>query len=97
MNYDSGSLLEEYKLFTEKKSKPDTTVEDLRYILRYHWAYDQEMYAIEWQRVQMSLLILLSASTSSQPGAILENGCAKGSNRALRYRDVELMLFRIQF
>lgn len=68
------------------------SVEDLRCVLRHHWAYDQEIYATERQRVQMSLLLLLSAFTSSRPGAILQSGCAKGSNRALRYRDVELML-----
>lgn len=68
------------------------SVEDLRCVLQHHWAYDQETYATERQRVQMSLLLLLSAFTSSRPGAILESGCAKGSNQALQYCDVELML-----
>ena len=40
----------------------------------------------------MSLLLLLSTFTSLRLRAILESGCAKGSNRALQYRDVELIL-----
>ena len=68
------------------------SVEDLKCVLQHHLVYDREIYAIERQRVQMSLLILLSAFTVWRPGAILESGGAKGSNRALRYRDVELIL-----
>lgn len=59
--YIGGYLLEEYELSTEKKAKLDISVNDLRYALRYHWGYDQ--YATERQGVQLSLLILLFAST----------------------------------
>src|SRR6266480_5477491 len=68
------------------------SVEDLRFALRHHWAHDRELYSTERQRVQMSLMLLLYAYTGSRPGAIIDSGCARGSNRALRYRDVELML-----
>ncbi|KAI9765002.1 MAG: hypothetical protein M1840_007924 [Geoglossum simile] len=91
-NYIKSSLKDEYELSTEVRTKPDMSVEDLRFALRHHWAYDQELYSTERQRVQMSLMLLLCAYTGSRPGAIIESGCARGSNRALRYRDVELML-----
>ena len=74
------------------RTKPDMSVEDLRFALRHHRTYDRELYSTERQRVQMSLMLLLCAYTGSRPGAIIESGCARGSNRALRYRDIELML-----
>lgn len=68
------------------------SVEDLKCVIQYHWMYDQKIYATERQRVQMSLFLLLSAFTTLRPKAILESGGAKGSNQALQYRDVVLML-----
>lgn len=68
------------------------SVEDLRCVLRHHWVYDQERYPTERQRLQILLLLLISAFTASRPEAIVESGCAKGSNRALRYCDIGLTL-----
>lgn len=68
------------------------SVDDLRCLVRHHWVHDQEKYPTERQRIQMSLLLLLAAFTASRPGPIIESRCAKGSNQALQYRDIELML-----
>lgn len=67
------------------------SVRDLRSVLHHHWVSDIEVYATERQRIQMSYLLLLCAFTASRPGAIIESEGAKGVNRALRYRDIELM------
>jgi hypothetical protein len=45
-------------------------------------------------RVQISLLLLLSAATATRPGAIVESASAKGSNWALLFKDIELMKVR---
>lgn len=54
---------------------------------------NKKRYPTGRQRIQMSLLLLLSAFTASRPGAILASGGAQESrNQFLRYRDIELML-----
>lgn len=45
-------------------------------------------------RVQITLLLLLSAATATRPGAIVESASAQGSNKALSFKDVELMKVR---
>jgi hypothetical protein len=45
-------------------------------------------------RVQISLLLLLSAATATRPGAIVESASAKGSNKALLFKNIELMKVR---
>ena len=69
--------------------------------------YVQDLYAIShalWVddtkalhgfiRVQISLLLLLSAATATRPGALVESASAKGSNKALSFKDIELMKVR---
>ena len=85
-------VTEDYNLSFQKKSRPDMSFEDLRCVLRHHWIDDQEIYPTERQRIKLSFMLLLWVYTVSRPGAILQTGCANGTNRALRYRDVELML-----
>ena len=93
---DSTSLLRyerDFELILESKPKPEMSFEDLRCLFRHHWVDDKKRYPTERQRIQMSLLLLLSAFTASRPGAILANGSAQESrNQFLRYRDIELML-----
>ena len=36
------------------------------------------------------MIIMIMAFTASRPGAIIEAACWKGSNEALRYRDIDL-------
>ncbi|PZD22682.1 DUF3435 multi-domain protein, partial [Pyrenophora tritici-repentis] len=45
-------------------------------------------------RVQISLLLLLSAATATRPGAIVESASAKGSNKALSFKNIELLKVR---
>jgi hypothetical protein len=68
------------------------SVNDLFQILQYHWAFDTGSLPHERQRVQLSLLLLMMAYTSSRPGAIVESGCAKGSNEALCYKDIKILV-----
>ncbi|KAF2826067.1 hypothetical protein CC86DRAFT_446552 [Ophiobolus disseminans] len=45
-------------------------------------------------RVQISLLLLLSAATATRPRAIVESASAKGSNKLLLFKNIELMKVR---
>jgi hypothetical protein len=45
-------------------------------------------------RIQISLLLLLSAATATRPEALVESGSNKGSKQALWFKDVELMKIR---
>nr|KMM73308.1 hypothetical protein CPAG_09597 [Coccidioides posadasii RMSCC 3488] len=85
-----GPLTDEYNLDLSVKSKPTMSVEDLLSILHYHWCLDTSPVPHERYTVQLPLLMLMTAYTSSRPGALIESGCARGSNDALRYRDVVL-------
>ncbi|KAI9773157.1 MAG: hypothetical protein M1840_008278 [Geoglossum simile] len=92
MNYIHGPLKEEHDLEDSETSLPVMSVNDLFQILQYHWAFDAGSLPHERQRVQLSLLLLMMAYTSSRPGAIVESGCAKGSNEALCYKDVKILV-----
>ncbi|KAF1838361.1 hypothetical protein BDW02DRAFT_636434 [Decorospora gaudefroyi] len=45
-------------------------------------------------RVQISLLLLLSAATATRPGAIVKSASAKGSNKALSFKNIKLLKVR---
>jgi len=85
-------LKEEHDLEDSETSLPVMSVNDLFQILHNHWAFDAGTFPHERQRVQLSLLLLMMAYTSSRPGAIVESGCAKGSNEALCYKDVKILV-----
>ncbi len=70
-------------------------VNDLLLVLQYHWAFDTETFPHERQRVQLSLLLLMAAYTATRPGALVESGCARGSNRAICYKDIDLLILSI--
>ncbi|PGH23708.1 hypothetical protein AJ80_02314 [Polytolypa hystricis UAMH7299] len=88
--YILGPLTDEYGLDLSVKCKPTLSVEDLLSVLHYHWCLDSLVVPHERYTVQLPLLMLMTAYTSSRPGALIESGCARGSNDALRYRDVVL-------
>jgi uncharacterized protein DUF3435 len=58
--------------------------------LAYHWRLDTVSVPHERYAVQLPLLILMTAYTSSRPGALIESGCLRGSNDSLCYKDVVL-------
>lgn len=77
------------------------SVEDPMCVLRHHyWVYDQEIYICNraaksldiLYRLLLLLLLGCLLSRSRGPGAIIQSGCAKGNNRALQYRGMELVL-----
>jgi Protein of unknown function (DUF3435) len=83
-------LLDEYELDLSVRDKPTLGIEDLLAILRYHWYLDTASH--ERYTVQIPFLILMTAFTASRPGALVESTCARGSNEALRYRDIVLRI-----
>ena len=67
---------------------------DLLGVLHHHWAWCDDYYPVERQRVQHALLILLIAGTSARPGTIIEGGGYYDTNDALKYKDLKLYLAR---
>ena len=76
-----------------QKEKQAMFVQDLYAVLHALWV-DDVTPQHGFIRVQIALLLLLSAATATRPGAIVESASAKGSNRALSFKDVELMKVR---
>lgn len=68
-------------------------VQDLYAVLHGLWV-DDVTPRHGFVRVQITLLLLLSAATATRPGAIVESASAKGSNKALLFRNIELMKVR---
>jgi Protein of unknown function (DUF3435) len=70
-------------------------VQDLYAILHALWVDDTKPLH-GFIRVQISLLLLLSAATATRPGALVESASAKGSNKALWFKDIDIMVVRIE-
>ena len=67
-------------------------VDDLLHVLHYHWVRSNDYFHTERDRVQLALLCLLMAYSSARPGTLTECAGYRGSNSALRYRDIELFV-----
>ena len=76
-----------------KKEKHAIYVQDL-YAILYALQVDDTKPFYSFIRVQISLLLLLSAATATRLGAIVESASAKGSNKALSFKDIEIMKVR---
>ncbi|KAL9083196.1 MAG: hypothetical protein Q9159_005918 [Coniocarpon cinnabarinum] len=83
---------DEYGLDLTAREKPVMSVEDLLVTLHHLWAFDRSTFPVERQRVQLALLLLVIAYTSSRPGALVEAACAAGTNECLTYNDVRLLI-----
>jgi hypothetical protein len=68
-------------------------VQDLYAVLHALWVDDTKPLH-GFIRVQISLLLLLSAATATRPGALVESASAKGSNKALWFKDINVMIVR---
>jgi hypothetical protein len=68
-------------------------VQDLYAVLHALWVDDTEPLH-GYMRVQTSLLLLLSAATASRPGAIVESASARGSNKSLAFKNIEILKVR---
>ena len=65
-------------------------VQDLYSVLHALWVDDTK--ALHGRiRVQLSLMLLLSGATATRPGALIESGSARGSNKALSYEHITLL------
>ena len=82
-----------HSLDTCEKEKHAMSVRDLYVILHAHWTRDTRPCHGRF-RVEISLLLLLSVATATRPGALVESGSAKHSNKALSYEHVSIMRVR---
>jgi hypothetical protein len=76
-----------------EKEKHAMYVQDLYAILHALWVDDTKPLH-GFIRIQISLLLLLSATTATRPGAIVESASAKGSNKALSFKNIKLLKVR---
>lgn len=53
------------------RQKPVMNVDDIFLILHHHWVLDTSIFPHERQRLQLALLLLLSAYTATRPGALV--------------------------
>ncbi|KAI1510323.1 DUF3435 domain containing protein [Pyrenophora tritici-repentis] len=92
---DADVLTDILTLMLDKseKEKHAMYVQDLYAILHALWVDDTKPLH-GYIRVQISLLLLLSAATATRPGAIVESASAKGSNKSLSFRNIELLKVR---
>lgn len=76
-----------------EKEKHAMFVQDLYAILHALWVDDTKaLHGLI--RLQIAFLLLLSAATGTRPGAIVESASAKGSNKSLSFKDIELLKVR---
>jgi len=65
-------------------------VDDFLLLLHHHWALSTDYYTIEWERVQLTLIILFIACTTVRPSTLVEGGGYYGTNDCLKYKDIEI-------
>jgi len=68
-------------------------IDDFWVVHNAHWARDQKPRHGRF-RVEMSLMMLLSAATGTRPGAVVESASAKGTNKAILYDHVTIVRAR---
>ena len=64
------------------------TVNDLYQILHYYWIYDKSVFAVERQRIQLALIMLIIVYTTSRSGTIVECSGYRNSNQVLCYENI---------
>ncbi|KAF2818949.1 hypothetical protein CC86DRAFT_450230 [Ophiobolus disseminans] len=82
-----------YMDLTHHKMDANILTDDLYAILHALWV-DGTKPLYGFIRVQISLLLLLSAATATRPGAIVKSASAKGSNKALSFKNIEILKVR---
>ncbi len=79
-----------YGLDTSVKEKNAIFITDLHVIIHGHWTLDTR--ALHGQiQVQMSLILLLYATTATRPGALIVSRSIRGSTRVLLYEHILIM------
>jgi len=89
-----GHLRLEFVLGLTLQSKPVMYIKDLLKLLEHHWLSDRSVFLHERQRVHLSALILILASTLSRPGAIIESDGAVSTDKALSYGNMRVFIIR---
>jgi len=69
-DYIDGYLTKLYSLDTTAREKPVMNVDDVYLVLHHHWVLDDSVFPDERQRLQLALLLLLSAYTATRPAAL---------------------------
>ena len=87
-------MKQRYCLRNTPEDKPVMEMRDMHRILHHHWAVSSKAFTHERYRIQIALLILLIAYTTSRPGALVESSSYRNSNQALLYKHVCLVLIR---
>ncbi|CCX07696.1 Similar to hypothetical protein CIMG_03975 [Coccidioides immitis RS]; acc. no. XP_001244534 [Pyronema omphalodes CBS 100304] len=85
-NFIKHTLTVKFGLIMERKDKPTCAVADLFNLLHFHWCQDTESMFHGRYRIQVAILMQLTAYTSSRPGAIIEVACYKGLQQVLKYK-----------
>lgn len=70
-----------YCLDTTIRDKPVLNVDDVYLILHHHWVLDRSVFPDERQRLQLALLLLLSAGTATRPSALVYTEADKRKQR----------------
>ncbi|KAF2471333.1 uncharacterized protein BDR25DRAFT_223650 [Lindgomyces ingoldianus] len=70
-DYIDGYLTKKYNLDTTAREKPVMNVDDVYLVLHHHWVLDDSVFPDERQRLQLALLLLLSAYTATRPAALV--------------------------
>jgi hypothetical protein len=63
-------------------------------ILYYLWAKDEHFFIHERYRIQTAWVIKVIAYTATRPGSVVECDEYRGTNQAMTYNDIEVMLLR---
>ncbi|KAF8249142.1 hypothetical protein K440DRAFT_223149 [Wilcoxina mikolae CBS 423.85] len=85
-NFIDGELTEEFELQDMERRKDIASILDLEILLYQLWALDDTLFKYEQIRIQMALLIMLVAYTTTRPGTIVESSSHRESNEALCYK-----------
>lgn len=86
MQFINTELTEEFGLQDITRRKDIASILDLEILLHQLWALDDTLFKHERIRIQMALLIMLVAYTTTRPGAVVESSCHRESNEALCYK-----------
>ena len=80
----------------QARAKPIADKNVLKGLIHYLFACDEANFCHERIPVQLSLCLFIMCYTGSRPGTIVESQYHRGSNAGLVYRDVEVILLKVE-
>ncbi|KAK6531025.1 hypothetical protein TWF281_007851 [Arthrobotrys megalospora] len=81
------------KIFPAAKTKISITGRDLVSLLRHLWESDTHRYRHERLRVQLALMMQISAFTAIRPGSMIESDGRQGTGEVFKYKDVRIFAY----